>query len=222
MNLLYPQLAGWGPIADLLEGPAFPEQQMETIRALTQVPDRIAPSVATVLTPHLKRIAAQPPSSERFSFVSIDVPELARRAVEALEPELSDPSEIARRLANGREAKQALARTLGVVGDKSQILLLAALARDDQSMVRAAAAWAATRWVVRDIEPAFALELVDTLLGERGTRIAREVTRAIPHGEDPNRAEPILLKLERSDSAAVRKRAAELRETRQTADTSAR
>jgi hypothetical protein len=218
MNLLYPQLADWGPIADLLERPVFPEQQMETIRALTQMPDRIAPSVATVLTPHLKRIAAQPSSSERFSFISIDVLELARRAVEALEPELSDPSEIARRLAHGREAKQALARTLGVVGAKSQILLLAALARDDQSMVRAAAAWAATRWVVRDIEPAFALELIDTLLGERGTRIAREVAGAIPYEEGRIRAEPILRKLERSDSAAVRERAAELLETRPTAD----
>ena len=100
--------------------------------------------------------------------------------MEALEPELSDPSEIARRLAYGREAKQTLARTLGVVGEKSHLLLLAALAGDDQSMVRAAAAWAATRWVVRDIDPTFALELVDTLLEERGTRIAREVIACYP------------------------------------------
>jgi hypothetical protein len=142
--------------------------------------------------------------------------------VETLEPELSNPSEIARPLANGREAKQALARTLGVVGDKSQILLLAALARDDQSMVRAAAAWAATRWVVRDIEPTFALELVDTLLGERGTRIAREVARAIPYEEGGSRVEPLLRELERSDSAAVRERAAELLEARQTAATPVR
>lgn len=138
--------------------------------------------------------------------------------MEALEPELSDPSEIARRLAHGRDAKHALVRTLGVVGAKSQILLLAALARDDQSIVRAAAAWAATRWVVRDIEPTLALELIDTLLGERGTRIAREVARAIPHEEGGARVEPILRKLERSDSAAVRERAAELLETRPTAD----
>jgi hypothetical protein len=128
-----------------------------------------------------------------------------------------DPSEIARRLAHGREAKQALARTVGVVGEKSQILLLAALARDDQAMVRAAAAWAATRWVVRGIEPTFAIELVDTLLEERGTRIAQEVTLAIPQEQGPNRVESILRKLERSDSAAVRKRAAEFRETCQTA-----
>jgi hypothetical protein len=75
---------------------------------------------------------------------------------------------------------------------------------------------------VRDIEPTFAQELVDTLLGEGGTRIAREVTRAIPHEEGLTRAEPILRKLERSDSAAVRRRAAELLENRQTADTRAR
>lgn len=115
VNLQYPQLADWEPIADLLDGPAFPEQQIATIMALTQIPERIPPSVATVLTPHLKQIAAESSSSERFRSISIEVPELARRAVEALEPELSDPSEIARRLAHGREAKQALARTLGVV-----------------------------------------------------------------------------------------------------------
>jgi hypothetical protein len=217
MNLHYPQLAEWEPIADLLRGPAFSEQQTETIKALTQAPERIPPSVATVLGPHLRQIAAQPSSSERFSFIGIDVPELARRAVEALEPELSDPSEIARRLAHGRDSKQALARSLGAVGEKSQILLLAALARDDQSMVRAAAASAATRWVVRDIEPTFAQELVDTLLGERGTRIAQEVTRAIPQQEDLTRVEPILRKLERSNSAAVRRRAAGLLESRPTA-----
>jgi hypothetical protein len=207
MNVRYPQLADWGPIADLLEGPAFPERQMGTIMASTQIPERIPPAVATVLVPHLRQIAAQPSSSERFSFISIDVPGLARRAVEALEPELSDASEIARRLAHGSEAKQIVVRTLGMDGEKPHLLLLAALARDDQPTVRATAGWAAARWLVRGIEPTFALELVDNLLEEPGTRIAREVTRAIPHEEGGlPRVETILRKLERSDSAAVRRR----------------
>jgi hypothetical protein len=220
MNLLYPQVADWEPIANLLEGPAFAEQQSATISALTQVPEQIPPAVTAVLVPHLRHIADKP-SDERFSFSGLDTQELARRALEALEPELSDPSEIARRLAHGPEAKQTLARTVGLVGTKLHVLLLAALARDDQSIVRAAAAWAATRWVVRDIEPTFAQELVDTLLGERGTRIAREVTLAIPHAEGLTRAVPILRKLGQSDSAAVRERAAELLESRETADVSA-
>jgi hypothetical protein len=136
--------------------------------------------------------------------------ELARHAVDTLQPELSDPAEIARRLSHGREAKQTLARTLGAVGEKSHHLLLASLAGDSQSMVRAAAAWAATRWVVRGIHPAIALQLVENLLDGGGTRVAFEVARAIPHEEDLTRAEPILRKLQLSDSAAVRRRAAEL------------
>jgi hypothetical protein len=209
MNLNHPKVADWEPIVDLLKGPAFPEQQAETIWILAQNPGRIPPSVIAALMPHLREIADQP-SDEHFSFNGMGNWELARQAVDALQPELTDPHEIARRLSYGREAKQTLARTLGAVGEESHLLLLASLAGDSESIVRAAAAWAATRWIVRDIHPAFALQLVDKLLDGSGTRVAFEVTRAIPHEEDLTRMEPILRKPQLSDSAAVRRRAAEL------------
>jgi hypothetical protein len=209
MNLNYPEMADWQPIVDLLKGPAFPEQQAETIWTLTKTAEEIPPSVIAALVPQLREIADQP-SDEHFSFDGMDNRELARHAVDGLQPELNDPSGIVRRFAQGGEAKQTLARTLGAVGEKSHLLLLASLAGDDQSMVRAAAAWAATRWVLRGIHPDFALQLVDNLLDGGGTRVAFEVTRAIRHEEDLTSVEPILRKLQLSDSAAVRGRAAEL------------
>jgi hypothetical protein len=210
MNLHYPEI-DWEPIVDLLRGPAFPEQQCGTIWTLAQNSEPVPPSVIPALVPQLRKIADQP-RDEHFSIHSLDTQELARQALEALQPELNDPSEIVRRLAHGREAKQTLARTLGAVGEESHLLLLAALAGDDQSTVRSAAAWAATRWVVRGIHSAFALQLVDDLLDGGRTRVALEVTRAIPHQEDLTRLEPILRKLQLSDSAAVRRRAVELLE----------
>jgi hypothetical protein len=165
MNLTYPGMADWQPIVDLLKGPAFPVQQAETIWTLTKTAEEIPPSVIAALVPQLRKIAGQP-SDEHFSFDGMGNRELARHAVDTLQPELSNPPEIARRLSHGREAKQTLARTLGAVGEKSHLLLLASLAGDSQSMVRAAAAWAATRWVVRGIHPAIALHLSITSLTE--------------------------------------------------------
>jgi hypothetical protein len=209
MNLSYPELADWQPIVDLLKGPAFPEQQAETIWTLTKTHEQIPPSVIAALVPQLRVIADQP-NDEHFSFDGMGNEELARQAVDALQPELSDPHEIARRLSHGREAKQTLAKSLGAVGEKSHVLLLTSLAGDSESIVRAAAAWAATRWVMRGIHPAFAVQLVDNLLDGGGTRVAFEVIRAITHEEDLTPVEPVLRKLQLSDSAAVRGRAAEL------------
>jgi len=85
MNLNYPEIAEWEPIVDLLKGPAFSEQQGETIWTLTQIAEQIPPSVTAALAPQLRNIADQP-SDEHFSFQSMDTQALARRAVDALHP----------------------------------------------------------------------------------------------------------------------------------------
>ncbi len=206
INVNRPDLAHWEPIHHVLEGGASRWDQARLARRLPDLADLLDQEVIDRLAPALEKLAGE---QDDTPIMPSKVDEAARIGLLELTTRLDDPEGLRVALSAGEQGRQAVAHAIGRRRDESDLALLAALATDQESSVRAAAAGAATTWQRHEPHPTVQ-SLLDDLLRAGGYANVYAVMRAIRHEQHNEAIHAILRQLTTHPSARVRWRANEL------------
>jgi hypothetical protein len=204
MNTHFLDDADWEPIIELLTEPLADTNLLnEAISSIEWHADRIDDSTRVLLVDALTAMLERRPLPA-LSLIGGDPRPAARSALEALAPEsISVMNWISIR---DRPARQQMVLALARRADPGDTKTLVALAADPDPRIRATVAAALSRWVIKDVSTATALDALAELLKDDGTLVAR---RAVGSWRDEpgERLLPLARLLEAHPSAAVRAQA---------------
>ncbi len=202
LNVFFPDDADWAPVLELLSEPLADHGTLE--RALwviqqlgAQVDDRHRGDLADALAGVVARAAP----TEKHPLFDGDPRAAAASALDSLRPGAITSAQWAS--ARDAQSRSQLVIALGRRADPGDAGTLVALAGDPDPHVRAAVAASLSYWVVKDVETGTALDVLQQLLADEGTLVARHVVSSWPD-EPVERVRPLHAMLATHLSAKVR------------------
>lgn len=210
LNLAHPHLADWEPIGSVLAGRSGSEACRRLLHEIASDGHRAPTREQAAWRPLLTTIAENPEPDEFGISRTPPVDVLAGQALFALINPLEDATILADRLASGPDGRGSVATAIGRHGRAEHVLVLAALAVDDDPAVQAEVAAACVRWLLRGGQPEACDAILKRLLSGSGRRLAAEAMRAIPHQPDLSPVDWVLQTLATHPSSGIRRRAINL------------
>jgi hypothetical protein len=180
LNIWHPDVANWTPIYELLnEFRVMPGSLVSLVTLIRDASTHIRQEIREQLLPRLEHVRDRTPLDfgEWLEGAGM-LRTVVREAIDALAPgTVSDP-ELWNLIGGDDQERSAAARIIGRRCDVSRIDILACLAKDEASIVRASAA----QWIARWLENSEVSERCNALLDDLATTPGTLVARAIAAG----------------------------------------
>jgi hypothetical protein len=178
INLCHPAAANWSALVEYFNDPSvYPDQLTRSLHLLAtrtaDIPRELIPELSTAVQHMLKR----PDHEESIT----NFEEIAKWTFEVLREAAGsrDDGRLFALLRGTPADRELAALLLGLREDASQLPALAALAFDPSNIVRSGAAEALSLWAAHDVGGSPVHELLNDLLHDPGTRIARRVVAGL-------------------------------------------
>ncbi|MBN3459830.1 DUF4365 domain-containing protein [Mycobacterium sp. DSM 3803] len=188
LNVWHPDVADWTPIYELLSEPrVMPSSLISLAGLIRDVSRHIQDEPRDQLRPRLEQVRDRTPidfsdwreAKERLRTV-------VREALDALAPGSVSDRELWRLVDGDSEQRSAAARIIGRRRDYTRLDILACLAQDDASIVRAHAAQWIAKWLEDSTVAAACNALLEDLALAPGTLVARGIAGGL--GSQASRA----------------------------------
>lgn len=175
LNMWHPEAADWDPIIDLFDEPAMTAHELSgTLSVLSRMPDRVPAHIAERMAPLLREWMTRTPAQDPFE--RRDVRGQVADALNALQPGALNNEDLWSLMRGPREQRASAVLVIARQKNPTDINLLAAFAQDEDVKVRAAVASCLAGWIKEQVNPQEALKLLEILLQDSGTRLARNVS----------------------------------------------
>lgn len=175
LNMWHPEAAAWEPVIELLAEPTMAAHQLSgTLSVLSWMPDRVPTHIVERVTPLLREWMTRTP--RQSPFLRQDVRGQAADALNALRPDALTNEDLWSLMGGTRGQRASAVLVIARRKNPADINLLAAFAQDGDVKVRATVANCLAGWVKDQVNPKEALELLQGLLQDSGTRLAVSVS----------------------------------------------
>ncbi|WP_238400223.1 HEAT repeat domain-containing protein, partial [Kocuria marina] len=182
LNMWHTDVADWESIIELLAEPAMAAPELTgTLSVLSGMPDRVPSHISTRIAPLLRKWMTRTPAQDPFE--PQDVRGLAADALNALHPGALTNIDLWSLMAGTREQRASAVLVIARRRNPTDINLLAAFAQDEDVKVRSTVASCLAGWVKEQVNPRDALELLQSLLQDSGTRLARSVSGTLANSQ---------------------------------------
>jgi hypothetical protein len=178
INLCHPAVANWSALLEHLNDPlAHPDQLTKSLHLLAthtaDIPTELIPELSTAVEQMLER-PYDPWRITNFEAIATWASELLRESTGN-----RDDGRIFALLIGTEADRELAALLLGLRENPAQLSTLAALAFDPSPIVRSGAAEALGLWAAREVGGDQVHELLDDLLQDPGSRVARRVASGL-------------------------------------------
>jgi hypothetical protein len=178
INLCHPAAANWSALLEYFNDPlAYPDQLTKSLHLLAthtaDIPTQLIPELSTAVEQMLKR-PDHGGSLTNFEAIAKWTLEVLREATGS-----RDDRRLFALLGGTEDDRELAALLLGLREDSAQLPALAALASDSSQIVRCGAAEALSLWAAHNVGGNPVHELLDGLLQDPGTRVARRVASGL-------------------------------------------
>lgn len=205
LNMWHPEVADWKPIIELLADPLSAAHHLGgTLSVLSWNPTEVPAHIAEAITPLLREWMARTPVDDPFNPTDVRGP--AADALNVLHPGALTNEDLWSLIGGTRDQRASAVLVIARRKNPTDINLLASFAQDEDVKVRATVASCLAGWVKEGVNPQEAVELLQKLLQDPGTRLARSVsgTLANTQPEDLQKSEILVEILRNHISADVR------------------
>ena len=206
LNMWHPQVADWKPIIELLADPLSAAHHLGgTLSALSWTPTQVPAHIAEEITPLLREWMARTPVDDPFN--PTDIRGQAADALNALHPGALTNEDLWSLMEGTRDQRASAVLVMARRKNPIDINLLASFAQDEDVKVRATVANCLAGWVKEGVNPQETVELLQRLLRDPGTRLARSVSTTLANTqlEDLKKCETLVELLSNHISAEVRR-----------------
>ncbi len=211
LDTWHPAVADWATVCGALTEPKMSEEHLvESLKLLATLAAHIEEPVRLTLRRPLENVRDRTEFPRAFAASSdgTAITGLARVALASLFPGSIDTKSLVTLVQGDPGDRAAVASILAARGKESSLLTLAALSKDEDCSVRAAAARGLARWVVNGTARDESLALLRALLAESGIALGFAVAEALPIDECGDGLHHLAELLADHPSATVRAHAA--------------
>lgn len=200
-------------MANLLGAPIMAATHLrEPLSILLQMSDRVPAAVIDEIEPSLRRLMTSSPVPHPFFGNATDIRGRAAATLAAIAPDRIRPAELWELMSGDKDQRAAAVVAVARTNQPDQITALAALAHDKEPWVRAVVANRLTRWAAADIAREDSIALLEHVLVDSGTLVARMTAVLIEDLPSQTVAQRLAAILAQSPSATVRYAASQVAE----------
>lgn len=181
LNIWFPEVANWAPIYELMnELRVTPRSLISLTTLLRDASAKITEDVRNELIPRLEHLRDRAPIDfGEWLKANRQLRTIVHEALDALAPGAVNDQELWRLLGGDNQDRSAAARIIGRRRDASRLDILACLAHDETSVVRASSAYWIARWLeIAEVEGR-CNSLLEDLSSAPGTLIANAILSGI-------------------------------------------
>lgn len=172
LNVHFPDSANWAPVVELILEPlASPRLVEETLQTIGAFADEVRAEAPAGLVDALEAVAVRVPIP--LPLLGHDLRPAAIRALDALSHE--DEASTRWLAVRDPRGRAEFIRGIAKRGNSEDAGVLVALAADPDPRIRATAAQALSYWITNGVSPAASTRVLEHLLTDQGTLLARRV-----------------------------------------------